>query len=251
LRILLRTIRKVGDDSDALHLHISARQNLFRGRAEAGESAMKLRRREMLMAAGLWLGLSARARAAVSQPRRLTLKNANTGETFAGPYRDADGPIPDAIADLRILLRDHHVNQVGPLDVAALDFLADVLDAVGQSKATILSAYRTPQTNAMLATRYFGVAEKSQHLYGRALDVALDSRLGDAEIAARRMQRGGVGWYPISHFIHLDSGPTRNWDVDGSGADTLLTAQKGRPLTVRQRIALQRALARREFKQRQ
>jgi uncharacterized protein YcbK (DUF882 family) len=213
---------------------------------------MRLRRREMLMAAGLWLGLSARARAAVSQPRRLDLKNANTGETFSGPYRDADGPIPDAIGDLAILLRDHHANKVGPLDVAALDFLADVLDAVGQRKATILSAYRTQQTNAMLATRYFGVAEKSQHLYGRALDISLDRRLADAETAARRMARGGVGWYPVSHFIHLDSGPPRTWEVGGAGLGSMLIGRiKGRPMTVAERMAVRRALARREFLGRQ
>ena len=207
-----------------------------------------MRRRELLIAAGLWLGLSARARAQPSGPRRLDLKNANTGETFSGPYRDADGPIADAIADLAILLRDHHANKVGPLDVAALDFLADVLDAVGQSKATILSAYRTPATNAMLATRYFGVAEKSQHLYGRALDVSLDAKLADAESAARRMARGGVGWYPISHFIHLDSGPPRTWEVGGSGLSGMLIGRvKGRPMTVRERMAVHRALARRDY----
>ena len=113
-------------------------------------------------------------------------------------------------ADLALLLRDHHANKVGPVDIDTLDFLADVMAVIGQTKALILSAYRTPETNAKLAATTFGVAEKSQHTFGRAVDVSFDRRLADAERAARGMGRGGVGWYPRSHFIHLDTGPTRN-----------------------------------------
>src|SRR5690242_10696746 len=104
-------------------------------------------RRELLLATGLCVLFGARAQAAPSVPRRLSLKNANTGETFDGPYRDAAGPIPGAIADLGQLLRDHHANKVGPVHVDTLDFLADVMAAVGLSQATVLSAYRTPETN--------------------------------------------------------------------------------------------------------
>jgi hypothetical protein len=142
------------------------------------------------------------------------------------------------------------------MDVGVIDFLANVLDAVGETKATILSAYRTPETNAMLARTNFGVAENSQHMYGRALDVSLGSRLADAMAAARAMRRGGVGWYPHSGFIHIDTGPVRNWTLDESGlGDLLLFDGKGsapftgahRPLTVANRLALQRQLARAEF----
>jgi len=208
-------------------------------------------RRAFLAAAGcasLLIPVGARGQASGS--RRLKLKNVNTGETFAGPYRDVAGPIPDAIADLAILLRDHHVNKIGPVSIATLDFLADVLDAVGQTSASILSAYRTPETNARLIA--FGAAENSQHLLGRALDISLDSHLAEAEIAARQMDRGGVGWYPRSRFVHLDSGPPRSWEMDGAGFGGLLAGgSPGRPLTVRQRIALQRQLARRALLARQ
>lgn len=209
------------------------------------------RRRDLLIATGLSILVPAWAvRSAV--PRRLKLKNVHTGETFEGPYRDATGPIPDAIADLIHFLRDFHVNKVGPLDVGTLDFLADVMDAVGESTASVLSAYRTPETNAKLRATMFGVAEKSQHLYGRAIDVSFDRRLLDAETAARRMARGGVGWYPRSHFIHLDTGPTRSWEMDGTGLDRMLAggghlAPPGHPLRVTDRLARHRALARREF----
>jgi len=96
------------------------------------------------------------------------------------------------------------------------------MDAVNAQSATILSAYRTPETNAMLARTTFGVADNSQHLYGRALDVHLDTRLEEAMKAARGMERGGVGWYPHSGFFHIDTGPVRNWDLEGKGLGSLL-----------------------------
>jgi uncharacterized protein YcbK (DUF882 family) len=205
---------------------------------------MRLRRREMLLAAGLCLVGGIAGAVPLSLPRRLKLKNANTGETFEGTYRDAEGAIPSAIEDLVQLLRDHHVNKTGPLDIATLDFLADVMMATGQSSALVLSAYRTPETNARLARTRFGVAEQSQHMYGRALDVSFDRRLADARNAARLMRRGGVGWYPTSHFIHIDTGPMRNWELDGSGLDSLLAGRKLGPAS---RMARLRALARRNY----
>jgi uncharacterized protein YcbK (DUF882 family) len=77
--------------------------------------------------------------------------------------------------------------------MSASSILADILDAVGETKATILSAYRTAETNALLARTTFGAAEASQHIYGRALDFNLGSKLADAMAAARAMRRGGVG----------------------------------------------------------
>ena len=204
---------------------------------------------------------------AVSRPpialRRLRLVNAHTGETFDGAYRDDNGPIEGVIDELCIFLRDHHSGQKTQIDVGVIDFLADVLDAVGETKATILSAYRTAETNAMLARTTFGVAEHSQHIVGRALDIRLEARLSDAMTRARAMQRGGVGWYPHSGFIHIDSGPIRNWTLDERGLDRLLIFDgrplrlegrsqvllggPWRPLPVAQRLTLQHRLARAEF----
>jgi hypothetical protein len=144
-----------------------------------------------------------------------------------------------------------------------IDFLTDALDAVGETKATILSAYRTAETNAMLARTTFGAAERSQHVVGRALDIRLESRLSNAMTRARAIQRGGVGWYPHSGFIHIDTGPIRNWTLDGRGLDTLLifdgsrsrldgTSQAllggpWRPLIVAPRLRFQHQHARAEF----
>ena len=217
-----------------------------------------------LLAAPRW----ARAVPAAVPLRRLTLVNAHTGESFDGPYRDDLGPIELAMEELSHFLRDHHSGERTAIDVGVIDFLAAVMDAVGATRATILSAYRTPETNAMLARTTFGVADNSQHIFGRAIDLYLPSRLDEAMKAARAMQRGGVGWYPRSNFIHLDSGPVRNWTLDSGGLDQMLLhmrklvsdggltiSHKGeflagharRPLTVQQRLAFHRMIAKAEF----
>ena len=228
-----------------------------------------MNRRRFLAISGAALAVPWSAYAVPSAPstRRLSLVNAHTGDSFDGPYRNDDGPIASAMADLSHLLRDHHSGAEIAIDVGVIDFLASVMDAVGAAKATVLSAYRTIETNRMLARTTFGVAENSQHLYGRALDIHLGERLEEAMQAARAMKRGGVGWYPKSGFFHLDTGPVRNWTLDNHGLDDLLTRTyqllahgrlplshrgqllmgAGGPPNVKQRLALHRALARAEF----
>jgi len=211
------------------------------------------------------------------QPHRLNLANPHTGETFSGIYRDDNGPIPRVMEELSLFLRDFHSGERIAIDVGVVDFLMGVMQAVGQTRATILSAYRTPATNAMLARTHFGVAENSQHLYGRALDVHFGDNLAEAMKAARAMQRGGVGWYPHSSFMHIDTGPVRNWDLDHPKLVTLLVGhrrvqfnKRGKmlvsgnartvgakvqtavlrgegPLTVRDRLSRLRRLARAQF----
>lgn len=211
-----------------------------------------LSRRELLLATAGALLFGADAFASPLAPsstqKRLVLRNANTGETFSGPYRDATGPIPESMADLAILLRDHRVNKVGPLDIRVLDFLADVMAATGQARATVLSGYRTHSTNKLLIAAGFSAAEKSEHLRGHALDVAFEAKLEAAAKAARAMKRGGVGFYPRSAFIHLDSGPVRDWDISGKWHDTaLLGIKPAGPLSVRDRMKLHRKLAKKQW----
>ena len=218
-------------------------------------------------------GVARAVPAAPPGPARLKLSNPHTGETFDGLYRDDKGPIPSAMADLAVFLRDFHSGEILAMDVGVLDFLASVMGAVGATDAQILSAYRTRATNEMLARTTFGVAENSQHIYGRALDIRLNTKLAEAMQTARAMQRGGVGWYPNSGFIHVDSGPVRNWDLSDTGLGSLLFDGKqihfndkgelvisaghgrsvplmvngGRPPTVRERMARLHQLARAEF----
>jgi uncharacterized protein YcbK (DUF882 family) len=209
----------------------------------------------------------ARAEPALPKLRRLKLINAHTGETFSGPYRDDAGPIAAAMKDLSVFLRDFHSGEIIGYDVGVIDFLASVMEAVGASEATVLSAYRTRATNEMLARTTFGVADNSQHIYGRAIDFYLPARLDVAMETARAMQRGGVGWYPGSHFMHLDTGPVRNWELGGEGFLRLLLQMREliangelgvskdgvlsvgdaqKPLSVNQRLALHRLLAKAE-----
>jgi uncharacterized protein YcbK (DUF882 family) len=235
-----------------------------------------MNRRDLLALVGAtmaWPQFGHAAAEPPAPPRKLHLVNAHTGESFEGFYRNEAGPIPTVMHELSVFLRDFHCGARVPYDVAALDFLAAVMDAAGQKSATVLSAYRTPETNGLLARTTFGVAEHSQHMYGRALDVHFESNLGEAMRAARAMRRGGVGWYPHSGFIHLDSGPVRNWDLDEGGLENLLisghylrfnrqgelvvgsaedrrtvfVARRGKAPTVRERLARLRALARAEY----
>src|SRR3977135_3979889 len=126
-------------------------------------------------------------------PHRLNLANPHTGETISGIYRDDNGPIPRVMEELSVFLRDFHSGEKTEIDVGVIDFLSGVMQAVHQTSATILSAYRTAETNAKLAHTHFGVAENSQHIYGRALDVHFGDKLADAMKAESGMQRGGGG----------------------------------------------------------
>jgi len=190
------------------------------------------RRRFLLNAAGLLSAPPYRgwAMPVASGSFRLRLLDAHTGAAFDGIYRDAKGPIARVMDELCVFLRDHHSGRMTNIDVGVIDFLANVMAATGQTSAVVLSAFRSLETNAMLARTTFGVAENSQHIYGRALDVRFAARLPDAVAAARAMRRGGVGWYPNSGFIHLDTGPVRNWDLDDGGLQDLLVTRLSMPM---------------------
>ena len=147
--------------------------------------------------------------------RRLRLVNCHTGETFDGAYRNDQGPIPRVIDELCVFLRDHHSGEKTQIDVGVIDFLADVLDSVGQTKATILSAYRTAETNAMLARTMFGVAEHSQHIVGRALDIRVDVEAlrgddkGPRDAARRRRLVPAFRLYPHRYRTGAELDPRR------------------------------------------
>jgi uncharacterized protein YcbK (DUF882 family) len=181
------------------------------------------RRRFLLTTIGVLSAPGAALAAPIVAPgNRVRLVDAHSGAVFDGVYRNAKGPIARAIAELDLFLRDRRTGGATSIDVGVIDFLAAVMAATKQKSATVLSAYRSLRTNELLEHTSFGVADNSQHLYGRALDVYFPARLEDAMQAARGMRAGGVGWYPRSHFIHLDSGPVRNWDLGEAGLDDKL-----------------------------
>ena len=155
----------------------------------------------------------ARAADAIPAERRLHLINTHTGEEFDAPYF-ADGAYrQERLGALDWLLRDYRTSEVLAMDSRLFDLLHDIAQAAGREpRYEIISGYRSPATNAMLAATTDGVSSHSLHMEGRAIDVRL---IGLPSIALRdlalAMQAGGVGYYPASDFVHLDTGRVRNW----------------------------------------
>ena len=153
-------------------------------------------------------------RAVVLPPEPLTLYNTHTGERLSVAYRTPSGDYdPAALSALDRLLRCHYNNEIHPIDPRTLDYLA-LLDQKlgGGHDIHIISAYRSPSYNSLLQSQGRGVAAHSLHLQGRALDVRIPGvELYRLKEAALRLARGGVGYYPRSDFVHIDSGPVRRW----------------------------------------
>ena len=147
------------------------------------------------------------------EERSLSLYHTHTGERLSIVYY-ADGRyLPDSLRQLNFLLRDFRNDQVRELDLNLLDLLHEVSQRFGGSRTVeIISAYRSPETNAMLHRRSNGVARNSLHMQGKAMDVRLRGvDLAQFQKAALVLGRGGVGYYSRSNFIHLDTGRTRRW----------------------------------------
>ncbi len=145
--------------------------------------------------------------------RRLTLKNLHTPEILDVVYRRGDQYVPEALAQVEVLLRDYRNGDRHPIEPQLLDILYDVARDIGVDPVfSVISGYRSPQTNAMLHERSAGVASHSLHMEGRAIDVRLtEVNCADLADKALGMKRGGVGYYRQSDFVHLDTGRVRTW----------------------------------------
>lgn len=153
------------------------------------------------------------ARARSAEPRVLTFNHLHTGERLEIEYFSAGSYQPDALVEVNRLLRDFRTGDVGTMDPALLDLLHALRVRTGSRKPyEIISGYRSPATNRMLHERSSGVATKSLHMSGQAIDIRVaDVPLGDLRQAALSLQRGGVGYYPGSNFVHVDTGRVRAW----------------------------------------
>lgn len=144
---------------------------------------------------------------------RLALYNTHTGEQLDVVYRENGEYHPDALASIDRVLRDHRTNDVAPIDPQLLDLLhrlGGLVDA--RQPFHVISGYRSPLTNARLAAASSGVARTSLHVEGRAIDIRLPGReLAQLRNAALSMQAGGVGFYPRTGFVHVDTGRVRSW----------------------------------------
>ena len=159
--------------------------------------------------------LASRARAAhpAQEERRIALKNLHTPESLDVAYRRGGEYVPEALGALKTLLRDYRTGEEHPIDPVLFDYLHDVARAARvEAVFNVISGYRSPRTNQMLHERSGGVASKSLHMEGRAIDVRL-AGVDCASLAdtALGMQRGGVGYYRQSDFVHLDTGRFRTW----------------------------------------
>jgi uncharacterized protein YcbK (DUF882 family) len=150
---------------------------------------------------------------AAGKSKRIALRNLHTNEQVDAEFYRGDGYEPDALTSIQKLLRDWRNNDQHTIDPKLMDYLYDVAHTIGVEPVfSVISGYRSPQTNAQLHERSSGVASHSLHMEGRAIDVRL-AGVNCADLAqhALDMQRGGVGYYRQSDFVHLDTGRFRTW----------------------------------------
>ena len=145
---------------------------------------------------------------------RLRLYHLHTGEHIDVVYRIGDQYLPDRVAELDHFLRDHRTGDVKDYDVKEFDLLHDLLVKLGHpdGEIDIVCGYRTPWSNNYLREHGHGVAEHSQHMEAKAIDIRIPG-VSSSEVrdAALSMGRGGVGYYAQSDFVHVDVGRVRRW----------------------------------------
>ncbi|MDX1499969.1 MAG: DUF882 domain-containing protein [Woeseiaceae bacterium] len=146
--------------------------------------------------------------------RQLSFYHTHTGQQLDVVYWRDGRYVPAELARVDRFLSDFRTGDVVEIDPALLDLIHDVQSLVGGGTYEVISAYRSPATNEMLRRRgaTSGVAEKSQHLHGKAIDVRLQG-VPTAELrdAAITLGRGGVGYYAASDFVHMDTDRVRHW----------------------------------------
>lgn len=146
----------------------------------------------------------------------LHLYHLHTGESLNVVYRVGDTYIPAALDELNHFLRDHRTETVKAYDPKEFDLLHSLMAKLGRPDGVIdiVCGYRTPWSNHFLRTRAAttGVAEHSQHMQAKAIDIRVP---GVSTLKLRNtalsLSEGGVGYYPVSQFVHVDVGPVREW----------------------------------------
>lgn len=145
---------------------------------------------------------------------RLALFNTHTSERLEVIYRNQQGEYDlKALDDLNWLLRCHYTDEVTQIDIRTLEYLSMVDQKLGgDNEIHIISAYRSPRYNELLRQRGRNVAKHSLHLEGRAIDLRVPGvQLASLHKSALALKCGGVGYYPGSDFVHIDSGQFRTW----------------------------------------
>ncbi|HSV02877.1 MAG TPA: DUF882 domain-containing protein [Phenylobacterium sp.] len=151
--------------------------------------------------------------AQASDIRRVSLHNLHTGDMFDEVYWQEGAYVPDAMAAAQHALRDWRNGEEHFMDPKLFDLLHNLNARLGTAQPfQIISGYRSPQTNAMLHARSEGVASHSQHMLGKASDIRVQGiELANLHKAALSLKAGGVGFYPVSDFVHVDVARVRTW----------------------------------------
>lgn len=175
-------------------------------------------RRSFIGASLTALACSAALPALAAVPRVKGLKalafhNLHTDERLHIDYWRDGKYSPSALAKINHVLRDHYSGDVFPMNVRLMDLLHDLQARLGNHGAIeVISGYRSPKTNMRLAQMSDGVASQSYHTKGMAIDIRMPgTSLARIHRTALAMERGGVGYYPDSQFVHVDVGPVRRW----------------------------------------
>lgn len=166
----------------------------------------------LVLLAATWALLSA-AGIPGGDERALRFHHTHTGRQLELVYARDGQYLQPALAEIQDFLADFRTGDSHPIDPALLDFIFEIRETLGGNGTfEVISAYRSPGTNEMLRDKTSGVARDSQHLVGKAIDLRLSgvdlARLRDTAVA---MRRGGVGYYPDSGFVHIDTGRVRRW----------------------------------------
>jgi uncharacterized protein YcbK (DUF882 family) len=153
------------------------------------------------------------AKITLPNERKLNFYHLHTGEKLTATYWADGNYVADELKQINYLLRDFRSEEVFPIDRNLLDLLYVLKQNVDRGRAFhIISGYRSPATNAMLRKKSKGVARRSLHMRGMAIDIRLPGcDLTTLRRAALSMKKGGVGYYPKSNFIHVDVGRVRTW----------------------------------------
>ena len=145
--------------------------------------------------------------------KQLSFHNLHTEEKIALSYFEQGEYITEALRDFSYVLRDFRTGDVLAMDPKLMDFLYDLKETLGTNQPfQVISAYRSPRTNAALRKNSKGVATKSLHMQGKAIDIRVKGISSkNIRSAAISLARGGVGHYPESNFVHIDTGLVRAW----------------------------------------
>ena len=145
--------------------------------------------------------------------RSLFLQALNTGEKISCDYWVDGNYVPDALAGIDRVLRDHRTGDIARIEPKLLDQLHTLQQRLeSRSGFQVISGYRSPATNAKLHEKSSGVASKSLHMLGQAMDIRVPGcALDHLHNSALAMKAGGVGYYPKSNFVHVDIGRVRHW----------------------------------------